>query len=67
MGNVPAYVEKTANIQQVAHDIVMSKAFDNGMICASEQDVIADKEIYKELVEEFKSAKIGRASCRERV
>ena len=33
----------------------MSKAFDNGMICASEQAVIADKEIYKELVEEFKS------------
>lgn len=54
-GNVPAYVEKTANIQQAAHDIVMSKAFDNGMICASEQAVIADKEIYKELVEEFKS------------
>ena len=42
-GNVPAYVEKTANIQQAAHDIVMSKAFDNGMICASEQAVIADK------------------------
>ena len=33
---------------------MMSKAFDNGMICASEQAVIDDKEIYKELVEEFK-------------
>ncbi|MDO5639755.1 MAG: bifunctional acetaldehyde-CoA/alcohol dehydrogenase [Neisseria sp.] len=54
-GNVPAYVEKSANIQQAAHDIVMSKAFDNGMICASEQAVIADKEIYAELVAEFKS------------
>ena len=53
-GNVPAYVEKTANIQQAAHDIVMSKSFDNGMVCASEQAVIADKEIYKELAEEFK-------------
>ena len=36
-GNVPAYVEKTADIKQVAHDIVMSKSFDNGMVCASEQ------------------------------
>ena len=33
----------------------MSKSFDNGMVCASEQAVIADKEIYKELAEEFKS------------
>ena len=54
-GNVPAYVEKTANIRQAAHDIVMSKSFDNGMVCASEQAVIIDKEIYDEFVEEFKS------------
>lgn len=54
-GNVPAYVEKTANIRQAAHDIVMSKAFDNGMICASEQAVIIDKEIYDEFIKEFKS------------
>ncbi|HEO7570286.1 TPA: bifunctional acetaldehyde-CoA/alcohol dehydrogenase, partial [Streptococcus agalactiae] len=54
-GNVPAYVEKSANIRQAAHDIVMSKSFDNGMVCASEQAVIIDKEIYKEFVEEFKS------------
>ncbi len=54
-GNVPAYVEKTCDIKQACHDIVMSKAFDNGMICASEQAAIIDKEIYKEVVEEFKS------------
>ena len=65
-GNVPAYVEKTANIQQAAHDIVMSKAFDNGMICASEQAVIADKEIYKELVEEFKSYGVYFANKKEK-
>src|SRR5690554_1303565 len=35
-GNVPAYVEKSANIKQAVNDIVMSKAFDNGMVCASE-------------------------------
>ncbi len=54
-GNVPAYVEKSANIRQAAHDIVMSKSFDNGMVCASEQAVIIDKEIYDAFVEEFKS------------
>ncbi|HEL0015859.1 bifunctional acetaldehyde-CoA/alcohol dehydrogenase [Streptococcus equi] len=54
-GNVPAYVEKSANIRQAAHDIVMSKSFDNGMVCASEQAVIIDKEIYDEFVNEFKS------------
>ena len=53
-GNVPAYVEKTANIKQAVNDIVMSKAFDNGMICASEQAAIIDKEIYDETIQEFK-------------
>lgn len=54
-GNVPAYVEKSANIKQAVHDIVMSKSFDNGMVCASEQAAIVDKEVYKEFVEELKS------------
>lgn len=54
-GNVPAYVEKSADIKQAVHDIVMSKSFDNGMVCASEQAVIIDKEVYDEFVAEFKS------------
>ncbi|WP_028125434.1 bifunctional acetaldehyde-CoA/alcohol dehydrogenase [Eremococcus coleocola] len=54
-GNVPAYVEKSADIRQAAHDIVMSKSFDNGMVCASEQAVIIDHEIYDDFVKEFKS------------
>lgn len=54
-GNVPAYVEKSANIQQAAHDIVMSKSFDNGMVCASEQAAIIDKEIYDDFIAELKS------------
>ena len=54
-GNVPAYLEKTCNVKQAVHDIVMSKAFDNGMVCASEQAAIVDKEIYDEVVNEFKS------------
>lgn len=53
-GNVPAYIEKTADVRQAINDIVMSKAFDNGMVCASEQAAIIDKEIYKESLAEFK-------------
>ena len=54
-GNVPAHVEKTANIQQAAHDIIMSKSFDNGMVCASEQAAIVDKEVYDEFKKELES------------
>ncbi len=53
-GNVPAYFEKTCNLRQAVNDVVMSKSFDNGMVCASEQAVICDKEIYDEVKEEFK-------------
>ena len=47
-GNVPCIVEKTAKLKTTVNDIVMSKAFDNGMICASEQAVLVEKEIYQE-------------------
>ncbi|MBE3576176.1 MAG: bifunctional acetaldehyde-CoA/alcohol dehydrogenase [Limnochordales bacterium] len=44
-GNVPAYIEKSADLEQAVADIVLSKTFDNGMICASEQAVIVDAEV----------------------
>ncbi len=44
-GNVPCYIEKTANLERACNDLIISKTFDNGMICASEQAVIVDKEI----------------------
>jgi len=55
-GNVPCYIEKSAKLKTSVNDLVMSKSFDNGMICASEQAVIVDKEISKEfekLMKEF--------------
>jgi acetaldehyde dehydrogenase/alcohol dehydrogenase len=52
-GNVPAYVEKTAKLQRAINDVVLSKAFDNGVICASEQAVILDDEIYDAAMAEF--------------
>ncbi|MCI8443994.1 MAG: bifunctional acetaldehyde-CoA/alcohol dehydrogenase [Clostridia bacterium] len=47
-GNVPCYIDKTAKLPTSVNDLVMSKAFDNGMICASEQAVLVDREIYEE-------------------
>ena len=53
-GNVPAYIETTADIRQAVSDIALSKAFDHGMVCASEQAVIADREIYHDVKTEFR-------------
>lgn len=61
-GNVPAYVEKTAKLKRAVNDIYLSKAFDNGMICASEQAAIVDKEIYKDFVSEMKTFKVHFAT-----
>ncbi|MCI8961550.1 MAG: bifunctional acetaldehyde-CoA/alcohol dehydrogenase [Clostridia bacterium] len=55
-GNVPCYIEKTAKLKTSVNDLVLSKSFDNGMICASEQSVIVDKEIEKEFVKLMKEA-----------
>ena len=52
-GNVPCYIEKTANIKRAVNDIILSKTFDNGMICASEQALIIDQEIYEEVKQEM--------------
>ncbi len=47
-GNVPCYINKTAKLKTAVNDLVMSKSFDYGMICASEQAVLVDKDIYQE-------------------
>lgn len=53
-GNGPSYIEKSANIDRAVYDIVLSKNFDNGMVCASENSVVVDDAIYDKAVEEFK-------------
>lgn len=50
-GNVPCYIEKSADIKRAVTDIILSKTFDNGMICASEQAVIIDNEIVREVTD----------------
>ena len=55
-GNVPCYIHKDAKLKTSVNDLVMSKSFDNGMICASEQAVIVDREISYEFEELMKKA-----------
>ena len=55
-GNVPCYIHKDAKLKTSVNDLVMSKSFDNGMICASEQAVIVDREISHEFEELMKKA-----------
>ncbi len=52
-GNVPAIIDETANVKMAVSYIIMSKTFDNGMICASEQSVIIVKDIYDAVKNEF--------------
>ena len=52
-GNVPAYIHTSAKLKRAVNDIIVSKAFDNGMVCASEQAVIIDADIYDEALSEF--------------
>lgn len=52
-GNCPAIIDTTANIKMAVASIIQSNTFDNGMICATENSVIALDEIYDEVVKEF--------------
>lgn len=52
-GNAPAYIEKTADVKAAVTDIMLSKTFDNGMICASENSIVVDREILSDVKAEF--------------
>jgi acetaldehyde dehydrogenase / alcohol dehydrogenase len=52
-GNTPVYLEKTADLNMAVVDIITSKTFDNGTICASEQTVVIDDEIYDSVLKKF--------------
>ncbi len=65
-GNVPAYIVKDCNLAQAVNDVVLSKSFDNGMICASEQNCIIDKEVFDEAIDLFKRYKTYFANDKEK-
>jgi acetaldehyde dehydrogenase/alcohol dehydrogenase len=62
-GNTPVYLEKTADVKTAVVDIIISKTFDNGTICASEQTVVIDDEIYDLTIRKF--AELGAHICNE--
>jgi acetaldehyde dehydrogenase/alcohol dehydrogenase len=53
-GNTPVYVHKSANVLSAAMDIIISKTFDNGTECPSEQTLVIDREVSEQLLNEFK-------------
>jgi acetaldehyde dehydrogenase/alcohol dehydrogenase len=62
-GTTPVYLEKTADLDMAVVDIITSKTFDNGTICASEQTVVIDDEIYDLVLKKF--ADLGTHICNE--
>ncbi|MGZ4839479.1 MAG: bifunctional acetaldehyde-CoA/alcohol dehydrogenase, partial [Terriglobales bacterium] len=62
-GNTPVYLEKTADLDMAVVDIITSKTFDNGTICASEQTVVIDDEIYDLVLKKF--ADLGAHICNQ--
>ncbi len=58
-GNTPVVIDATANIKMAVSSVIMSKTFDNGMICASEQSIIVEESVYEKVKEEF----IARGCC----
>ena len=55
-GNSPAYIERTANVQQAVTNIIASKTFDNGVVSAAEQSVVVDSCIAAEVRLEFEAS-----------
>jgi acetaldehyde dehydrogenase (acetylating) len=53
-GNVPAYVDRSADLQKAVRDVLTGKTFDNGTLCSSEQSIIVDAQVEGKVVEELK-------------
>ena len=65
-GNVPSFIERTANIRKAVADIVSGKMFDWGVLCSTESGVIVDEPVKKAVLEEFKKRGAYFASPEER-
>ena len=65
-GNATAYVDSDVDIVRAANDLVLSKHFDYGMICATEQAIIAQKDVYDQLIKELKVRKAYFVNAEEK-
>ena len=52
-GNTPAIIDETAHIKMAVNSILLSKTFDNGVICASEQSIVVLEQVYDEVKKEL--------------
>lgn len=71
-GNVPAFIERTADIEMAVKRILVSKTFDNGTICASEQAIVTENAIKDDVIRELKRQgcyflDVGETACVENV
>lgn len=68
-GNTPAIIDETAHLKMAVSSILLSKTFDNGVICASEQSVIVTDSVYDTVKKEFadRGAKVLNAKEKEKV
>ena len=64
-GNVPCYINESCDKEQTVNDVVLSKSFDNGMICASESACFIDASIYDEMKALFKRYRVYFATPEE--
>jgi acetaldehyde dehydrogenase (acetylating) len=53
-GNVPAYIERTANVRKAVADIIAGKTFDNGVLCSAEQSIVVDEPLRKAVLQELR-------------
>lgn len=53
-GNVPVYIDKTANVKRAVQQIIMSKSFDNSTLCSTEQAIVVHKDIKDQVIQELK-------------
>ena len=56
-GNVPVFIEQSADVEFAVEQILISKTFDNGTICASEQAIVVERDIAHKVINEFKERK----------
>ncbi len=64
-GNVPTFIEKSANVVKAVRDIIKGKTFDNGLLCSSEQSIICDRALEKQVLEELRKNQVHFLSPEE--
>src|SRR5438046_6941298 len=65
-GNVPSYIEKTADVAKAVRDILTGKCFDNGTLCSSEQSIICDEAVKDAVLDELKKQRAHFCNAQEK-